>query len=376
MTHLNTAPEIHPAGTSAPRSPEVPRAVWGRWLYIGAHVLFWSFAFVVMCPHIGQGLFVISSFLTEYYLMWYFIYGFVLNMMLVYGYAHIGQPWILRQNKPRISAYVNIGFLLAFTLAESLLDMLYVGWACEVGGCEEAMDTSLLHWLRGNVVMNFVFLLAANLYGFTYVWIKDQQTRRELEREKLQAELSALKHQINPHFLFNTLNGLYGLALRNADEETADGIAKLSHMMRYMLYESNDELTSLTQEIEYLKNYIDLQRLRLPTTVQVEMNVTGTVEGKKIAPLILMPFVENAFKHGVSLAKPSYIRIGLEATDIGLSLQVENPLFAGPPPSPLMPGGIGLPNVRQRLELLYPGAHNLDITAANGLYITSLTLKL
>lgn len=188
-----------------------------------------------------------------------------------------------------------------------------------------------------------------------WFWVNEAEHRLEqLQSEKLDAELRALKSQIDPHFLFNSLNSLYALAL-DGDIRTPEAILKLSHNMRYMLYECNTAQVSLEKEIEYIRNYLDLQRLRSNNYhhVKFEMNVQNIRQA--IAPLLFIPFVENAFKHG----NPSSIDIQLNTNEALLEFSVKNEKRALQPELIQSPGGIGLQNIRRRLELLYPNRHQI-----------------
>jgi LytS/YehU family sensor histidine kinase len=207
----------------------------------------------------------------------------------------------------------------------------------------------------------------------TTEWFRNERQKKEMEAEKLQSELAFLKSQINPHFLFNTLNNICSLARKKADE-TEEAIIMLSGIMRYMLQDSRDERVNLGREVEYLKNFITLQRIRLPDTISIDLQVDGDPERITIEPLLLIPFVENAFKHGIGYQLPTSIRISLRVTDNILIFRVENSIFKQP--GDTEPGsGIGLKNIRRRLELLYPGRHTLSVEDNGTTYISQLTLQ-
>ena len=144
----------------------------------------------------------------------------------------------------------------------------------------------------------------------TMEWFKNERQKKEMEAEKLSSELAFLKSQVNPHFLFNILNNICSLARKKSDE-TENAIIKLSQIMRYMLQDSKDEKVSLDKEVEYLQSYIELQRLRLPEAVKIDFSTEGRTGLCSIEPLLLIPFVENAFKHGVSYQDSSEIKIRL-----------------------------------------------------------------
>lgn len=194
-----------------------------------------------------------------------------------------------------------------------------------------------------------------------------------------QANLGLLRSQINPHFLFNTLNSLYGTALQENAERTSEGIQKLGDMMRFMLYENTQDSISLSREINYLKNYIELQKLRIAKSpdILIEAEIDETFSDLQIAPMLLIPFVENAFKHGISFQEPSFIKINLQILENRLLFMVTNSAHSLKPIlADEQKGGIGLENVKQRLSLLYSGKHELIIRENSKEYFAHLTLTL
>jgi two-component system LytT family sensor kinase len=192
------------------------------------------------------------------------------------------------------------------------------------------------------------------------------------EANKAQAELSFFKAQINPHFLFNTLNNIYALAVNNS-EHTAASVLKLSQMMRYITEEATEDFVPLNDEIECLKNYIDLQRLRLNDKTKVEFEINGTFEELKIAPLILMTFVENAFKYGVSGHYENMISIRLSATVNRILFSCKNDIFKESDENERK--SIGISNTRRRLEFQYPNTHELEIVNDGKMFEVRLLLN-
>jgi LytS/YehU family sensor histidine kinase len=197
---------------------------------------------------------------------------------------------------------------------------------------------------------------------------------RETEREKMNAELSYLKAQINPHFLFNTLNSIYSLAIMKSDE-TPTAVVKLSGMMRYVLSETATDFVSLEKEIIYIKNYIDLQKIRFGESISLEFVVNGQTNGHQIAPLILISFIENAFKHGINAEEDSVIKIKIDITAEELFLNVFNKKVAVHI-SEENKSGLGVENTRNRLELLYPKRHKLSIYDTEEQYLVELSIIL
>lgn len=202
----------------------------------------------------------------------------------------------------------------------------------------------------------------------------NQQKLLQLNEQKKTAELSALKHQLNPHFLFNTLNNLYALALKKADE-TPEVISKLSDILDYMLYRCNDKFVALDKEIELIENYLTLEKVRYGKRVAVTFDnkVTTPV---KIAPLLLLTFIENAFKHGVSEElKQAKIDISIKVEDAKIFFTIFNTIPKTAAYTSNGDAAIGLRNVKKQLELLYPNAHILDIDKTLDSYTVNLTLK-
>jgi len=221
----------------------------------------------------------------------------------------------------------------------------------------------------------FVAILSL-LYAIIVDWMKKRSEVLELYTTNIETELNFLKTQVNPHFLFNTLNSIYALALKKSDE-APDLILKLSEIMQYMLYDCNEDSVPLDQELSYLKNYLDLEKFRKGTNNEITFTVEGDPEGKSVAPLLFITFVENAFKHGVNNVDKGYVRIHFRILEDQLHFEIENSV------SPQIhlyklhsgQGGIGLENVRRRLKLLHPGQHHLEITKNIDRFRVELTIN-
>jgi two-component system, LytTR family, sensor kinase len=234
-----------------------------------------------------------------------------------------------------------------------------------------------------------LFFLTATSTVFKVVkfWLLQQRVQIRLENEHLQSELNFLKAQINPHFLFNTLNNIYALSLKKSESAPAL-VLQLAEMMRYMLYECNEKWVSLEKEVEYVRHYLGLEQARYGEKAQIEFDYVSDRNDYKIAPLLFVTFLENSFKHGLSQQIGSGSVIGyLQIEDFQLSFQLENTL---PPPKsnptpeprplngaePRKSGGIGLKNIKRRLELLYPKAFQLSIEQTETAYMVYLSLDL
>jgi len=208
-------------------------------------------------------------------------------------------------------------------------------------------------------------------------WLRYTRDKGEVDKQNMQSELKFLRSQVNPHFLFNTLNSLYALTLKKSDL-APEIVIKLSEMMRYMLYECNEPKVPLYKEINYIKNYIELERLRHGSHINIELNINGSVEQQRIAPLLFIPFIENSFKHGISKKiDDGFVYIEMDISEHQIVLEVKNSKAPTlPNPERKISGGIGLVNVKRRLQLIYPEKYKLSIDDAPQEFIIKLQLQL
>ena len=207
------------------------------------------------------------------------------------------------------------------------------------------------------------------------VWYQKQEAYQQIEREKLQTELQLLKSQVHPHFLFNTLNNLYALTLRKSDQSPAV-VLKLSELLSYMLYDCNASEVPVEKEITFMRNYIGLEQLRYGDRLDMSINISGDYQSKLIAPLLLVPFLENAFKHGTSeQLEQAWMHLDLSVQGTTLKFKLINSREVTEHDETYV-GGIGLQNVKKRLHLLYPDRHDLRITAEDETFMVTLTLEL
>jgi len=205
-------------------------------------------------------------------------------------------------------------------------------------------------------------------------WYQNQQTKAELENKNKTSELALLRTQMNPHFLFNTLNNIDSLIITNPGK-ASDAIIKLSDIMRFMLYDTSTDAVPLDKEINYLKSFISLQQMRLKDPEFVKIEITGNCSGKSIAPMLFIPFVENAFKHGQKNVESPGITINLDCQPDSVNFEVINRVDERNEINKDKMTGIGLNNTRRRLELLYPDKHEMSYKQENGFYISRLTIK-
>ncbi|WPP52646.1 sensor histidine kinase [Catalinimonas niigatensis] len=224
------------------------------------------------------------------------------------------------------------------------------------------------------VLNSLLILTVSGGLKMTKEWFRNERLKNEMEKEKMASELAMLKSQINPHFLFNNLNNIYSLAIKKS-EDAPKGIVMLSEMMRYVLYDSSADKISLSKEVEHLQNYIDLQKLRLKQGKKICFDTEGELEIKKIEPMLLEPFVENAFKHGDIFRQEGNICIKLKVEGDELSFTVKNTVSRNGHVKDQQ-SGIGLKNIEKRLDLLYPGRHQLHIQEKEGTFEVDLKLNL
>ena len=206
-------------------------------------------------------------------------------------------------------------------------------------------------------------------------WYENQRVKTELENKNKTSELALLRTQLNPHFLFNTLNNIDSLILTNPDK-ASDAIIKLSDIMRFMLYDTSTDIVPLEKEINYLKSYISLQQIRLKDPGFVKVEISGNCAGRSIAPMLFIPFVENAFKHGQKNVNAPGIKIKLECLKDSINFEVVNHVDGSNEMNKDDTAGIGLANTKRRLELLYPDRHEFTIKKENGYYTSRLIIKL
>ena len=229
-------------------------------------------------------------------------------------------------------------------------------------------DKFIIHFAFGNSVLMYIVILLAS------IGLRLNGRWKLSEQEKLKSELSSLKSQVNPHFLFNTLNSVYAETLGKADN-ASEMILKLSDMMRYTIVEANHDKVPLQKEIDYITNYIVLQKLRLPPKVYLEYSIKGEANECEIAPLLMIPFIENAFKHGVNPEQDSSIIINLEIKHNLLQLSVFNKKVETEK-TIQEKTGLGIENTRQRLNLIYSGKHILGINETENEFSVLLDMNL
>jgi len=297
-------------------------------------------------------------------------------------------PWLLKHNSwikyflAAISLIVLVSILstLAFRKAFPMPPELRERIRTELQRDAEEGRPRRRHMPAGMAVYNFYitsFLVTGFAVGLRYAESSLMKSAeiKELEKEKLNSELALLKNQVSPHFFFNTLNNIYSLIEIN-QKDAQEAVLSLSKMMRYMLYESEHGNTKLSHEIEFMKSYIDLMKLRMSDRVKLTVNFPEDYEDHDLPPLLFIPFIENAFKHGVSYQTSSFIEISLASESHQIAFKTRNSINISNVTPSEAATGIGLDNVRKRLALLYPGRHELKADAEGKVFTAELRISI
>jgi two-component system, LytTR family, sensor kinase len=290
-------------------------------------------------------------------------------------------PTVLNREEVSRFLVLSVVLLIAASGLEFLLDRLVVLMFNLPTGEHEISDKALNYReileIESSIIPGNLILFGISiLYGLSRDWVLNFRNRARLKRDTMRAELSFLRSQINPHFLFNTLNSMYAMARRNSDQQTGDAILQLSGIMRYMLQASDSQSVDLGTEIEQIENYLSLVRLRFSSEdpLKIEFTHELVMQEMKISPLMLMPFVENAVKHGLSSDGNGYLKIDLRTNEERIRFNVVNSI--SPKKIELTPNsGIGLRNVKRRLEVLYPDRHELTVTSQQDVYTIELVIE-
>ncbi|WP_306550430.1 sensor histidine kinase [Daejeonella sp.] len=307
---------------------------------------------------------------TEYSTVVNFVYFGVVNISLFYINYLIILPTFLNRKKYLWCALSIFFVVMIFSFIKCGLAYYFYDIVIKRGGSKVVID--FWYYYSSAAFVSCFFILLSTVLKFIQDWFLNEKVKSNLENENLIAELAFLKSQINPHFLFNSLNNIYSLAYQKS-EKTPEAILKLSEIMRYMLYESNEDKVELSNEIRYLENYIELQKLRFKDNIYIKFEINGDPLGLMITPLVLISFVENAFKHGIATDSENPISIVLNLSDGKLLFHVSNIKSAM---NKDITGGIGLQNVQRRLSLIYKDQYCLQIDDNNDIYTCELYLNL
>lgn len=300
------------------------------------------------------------------------LYGLI-NISLFYLNYLVLIPRFLNRKQYALYATAILIVVIVYGLAKYSIGAIFPDEVL-LRGKKNGITAFIGFWpyFVSTVITSMMFIFMSIVLKFSIDWFLNERIQRDLENQRLTAELAFLKSQINPHFLFNSLNSIYSLAYQRS-ENTPGAILKLSEIMRYMLYESNDNKVALDKEVQYLQNYIDLQKIRFGNNAFIDFKIEGEVGDQPIVPLLLIAFIENAFKHGVANDPQWAIKLHISVEREKLFFFIQNKKHSNNRDAS---GGIGLNNVRRRLDLLYPGKYNLQIRDEIDTYTCELSLVL
>ena len=333
-----------------------------RWMFddkyrIIFHILFWVYIYL-------------SDFLALFGILesdiydWIFFTILFIDVLIVYLNLYLLIPKFLLKRKYLLYLF----FTIASILINSFISFyIYFPWE-EIGDAD--LEQPYISFIFGSFEVTLSMVILAMTIKLLKIFARDQMTITNLENTNLKTELTFLKNQINPHFLFNALNNIY-VQTRKRPKDAPESVMLLSELLRYQLYDCSKDKVYLRNELTYLENYLALERMRR-TDADIKLTVNGSPNGKMIAPFLFIPFIENAVKHGLETQKEGYIKIEFDVSNTQLIFQITNPTTDIQ--SLKKDGGIGLVNVRRRLALLYPDCHELTITRSTDLYQVKLVL--
>ncbi len=328
------------------------------------HLLFWVTFVIIPFFMFNFGGF---HFTSESY---YFMIQNVFNAIVFYLAYFFLIPFVLKKRTLARPLWYGLAFIIVLALIRFLVNPAVK----DALGAFQNWPISEGRQIFYSMFWTVMFSLYSVIIYLSIEWFKERNRRFEMAREKQKSEIDLLKSQVNPHFLMNTLNNLYSLVYKGSDR-AGDAVLKLSEIMRYMLYDTHEEKVPLENEIKYLKSFIELQLLRFPRKEFLEVEITGNPDGKMIAPMLLVPFVENAFKHGNKNLPGMGINVNMNVKGSQLTFEVNN-FKASKTVNKVEESGIGLKNIEQRLELQYPEKHELIITDGVDFYNVRLILEL
>lgn len=321
-----------------------------------------------------------------YFFLWIFLYepavGFVkafenaFAIIILHGSASYFNNYylvpVLLRKRQYFEYFISVFLAICFIC---FVHIVFLLWADTIDDTEKYSLWSFEFFINDAISVSYTLAITLSLLFFKQWFEKDRLADR-LEKLNIETELKYLKSQINPHFLFNSLNSVYALTLRK-DDKAPEVVLKLSDILRYILYDGGEKSVGLKKEIGYLENYLELEKIRYGKRLTIGFNIQGDASGKEIAPMIFLPFIENSLKHGVnSNIGDTFINIQFIIENKKLQFRIEN----NKPSQKLSEssdyqGGIGINNVKKRLSLLYPGKHQLEINEEGKTFVVNLSIE-
>ncbi len=315
------------------------------------------------------------------------LYQFYVHTLSAVAIFYLGYLWLVPQfflkDKKALYLIILVGIILLSYLITSFInenllsdpvrDARFMEAFKKVSGDNTTPPFRVFGFFNHILASSLISGFAMGL-GVMEKLKENEKKQKELEKEKLNSELAFLKNQVSPHFFFNTLNNIYSLI--GIDGPTAqDSVLKLSKLMRYLLYESENGEMLMSHEIDFMTNYIDLMKLRLNSKVELQIDFPKVFTDFTVPPLLFVPFIENAFKHGVSYRERSYITIQMKIEGDQIHFYAENSIGKGAPAEDIQHSGIGLENVKKRLHLLFADNYNLKIDQGDTVFKVDLSIK-
>lgn len=303
-----------------------------------------------------------------------FAFVFGTHNLIAFLLFYKGLQYCLKKNN--LSAF--IGLIVLFLIGYFLFKKASYLLIAQMDFLSDKIRSDALKWYhlkRLGYTVNYMIiqLCGVSFLGYFIHSAKQTEQMKVLKEQQLISELTYLKAQLQPHFFFNTLNNIYALALKQS-KDTAPLVAKLSEMMRYILYQSDQKMVLLKDEIAFIRNYVEVENIRYRSAIAINLDIQGIDDQGTISPLLLLPFIENAFKHGIAEEVTSgFVTIVICKNEDELTMEVGNSIAVQ---QEAKSGGIGLANVEKRLEILYPGQYQLDIQNDGKVYQVSLTLAM
>jgi sensor histidine kinase YesM len=324
------------------------------------HILFW----IIIVTYFAWGFGFNNNPLRSFINASFFLPG---HFIMVYSLLYVLVPRYLLPRK-FLSFFIGLLIVVTICILYTVLGQLSLDDSKNFRGMTISIGKNVLPFLHvGGIALSIKLLL---------YWYQQKQQTIEAEKQKTAAELQLLKAQLHPHFLFNTLNNLYAFTLESSPR-SPEIVMKLSELLRFMIYESNTPKIPLTKEINLIQSYVTLEKLRYGDRLDISITITGDVGKYQIAPFMLLPFVENAFKHGTSKQLDQcWISLNLSMTDFVMYFKLVNSVEPEKGENQTKIGGIGLLNVKKRLELLYKGRHGFEMRRLEDVFVVDLEVKL
>lgn len=342
--------------------------VWQKKIPINYHIIFWVGYFLINVVRWG------SYYNDFFYSFKSNLVEFPIHIILSYFHAYYLIPKLIAKKKYLLYLLQLVSALTIMYFAKTILTYQFINKDVWPEAVESAKARVFLHY--ATVVLGELYVIGVTTaIKLTNDWVDSKNKNQKLAQLNLETEVKYLRAQIQPHFFFNTLNNLYALTLEKSDK-APEVVLKLSELMQYVLYEGKNDLISLPKEIKYIESYLELEKLRYDNRLKYKLEISGNIEGVYIPPLLLLPFIENCFKHGVGVDDTDIkINIGFDTSKDKLIFTVNNPI-------PKIVDkrfrqedeGIGIVNVRKRLKLNYGNDCDLHIESDNDVYSVNLSM--